>query len=39
VCRSCTADLPASHYPDTVEAFKQALVDCWLSSFHTSEDE
>ncbi len=38
MCRSCTADLPASHYPDTVEAYKQALVDCWLATLDAGED-
>jgi hypothetical protein len=37
VCRSCTADLPASSYPDAVEAFKQNIVDCWLAAFATNE--
>jgi hypothetical protein len=38
VCRSCTADLPATSYPDAVEAFKMSIVECWLAAFGTTEE-
>jgi hypothetical protein len=30
VCRSCTADLPASRHPEALEEYKDAMVRSWL---------
>jgi hypothetical protein len=29
--------VPASQYPDAVEAFKQQMIDCWLARFAAPE--
>jgi hypothetical protein len=38
VCRSCTADLSASSYPDTVETFKREMAEAWLQKFPRTGD-
>jgi len=37
VCRSCTADLPASSYPDVVETYKEEMVQRWLARFASDQ--